>query len=90
MGFIMDGIAAEKYDRTYTDRQLLRRIGKYFRPYLGLMVFVAVLIFLGAALDALLPILVSRGIDRLAGNVGAGVELWRQTSCRVRTSQRCL
>ena len=75
----MDGIAAEKYDRTYTDRQLLTRIGKYFRPYLGLMTFVAVLIFLGAALDALLPILISRGIDSLADNVGAGVQLWRQT-----------
>jgi ABC-type multidrug transport system fused ATPase/permease subunit len=80
MGFIMDGIAAEKYDRSYTDKQLLGRIGKYFRPYFGLMVFVAVLIFLGAALDALLPILISRGIDRLADNVGAGVELWRQTA----------
>jgi ABC-type multidrug transport system fused ATPase/permease subunit len=80
MGFIMDGIAAEKYDRTYTDRQLLGRIGKYFRPYLSVMVFVAVLIFLGAALDALLPILIARGIDSLADNVGAGVQLWRQTA----------
>lgn len=79
MGFLMDGIAAEKYDRSYTDGQLLGRIGKYFRPYLGVMVFVAVLIFLGAALDALLPILIARGIDNLTGNVGAGVELWRQT-----------
>jgi ABC-type multidrug transport system fused ATPase/permease subunit len=80
MGFLMDGIAAEKYDRSYTDRQLLGRIGRYFRPYIGLMIFVAVLIFLGAALDALLPILISRGIDTLADNVGSGVQVWRRTA----------
>jgi ABC-type multidrug transport system fused ATPase/permease subunit len=80
MGFLMDGISAEGYDRSYTDGQLLRRIVRYFRPYLGVMIFVAVLIFLGAALDALLPILIARGIDNLAASAGAGPELWRQTT----------
>ena len=35
MGFIMDGLDAEAYDRTYSDRQLLNRITRYFRPYRG-------------------------------------------------------
>jgi ABC-type multidrug transport system fused ATPase/permease subunit len=80
MGFLMDGIAAEGYDRSYTDGQLLKRIGRYFRPYFWLMIAVALLIFLGAALDALLPILIARGIDNLAENAGQGVNVWRQTS----------
>ncbi len=34
MGFIMDGLDAEAYDREYNDRQLLNRIISYFRPHL--------------------------------------------------------
>jgi ABC-type multidrug transport system fused ATPase/permease subunit len=79
MGFIMDGIAAEGYDRSYTDSQLLRRIGHYFRPYVRLMVTVALLIFLGALFDALLPVLISRGIDRLSESRGAGISVFRET-----------
>ena len=30
MGFLMDGLDAEGYDRTYSDRDLLSRIGAYF------------------------------------------------------------
>jgi hypothetical protein len=52
MGFLMDGLAAEGYDRSYSDTQLVRRIFRYFRPYLAMMVFVAVMIFLNAVMDA--------------------------------------
>ncbi len=34
MGFIMDGLDAEDYDRSYSDRELVRRILRYFRPKL--------------------------------------------------------
>jgi ATP-binding cassette subfamily B protein len=37
MGFVMDGLGAEAYDREYKDSQLLRRILRYFRPHLGTM-----------------------------------------------------
>ncbi|HEX7022854.1 MAG TPA: ABC transporter ATP-binding protein [Trueperaceae bacterium] len=80
MGFIMDGLAAEGYDRSYSDAQLVRRILRYFRPYLAIMVVVAVMIFLNAATDALLPVLVSRGIDALVGAGDPGGGLWRQTA----------
>ncbi len=85
MGFLMDGIAAEGYDRSYTDTQLLKRIRRYFRPYAGLMVVVALLIFLGALLDALLPVLISRGIDNLSNRAGQGLDVWRETSWIIMT-----
>ncbi len=66
MGFVMDGLAAEGYDRSYTDTQLLRRILRYFRPFLPTMAVVSGAIFGAAVLDAALPVLVATGIDRLA------------------------
>ncbi len=33
MGFIFDGLDTESYDREYSDRDLLRRIVSYFRPF---------------------------------------------------------
>lgn len=44
MGFIMDGLEAEAYDRTYSDRLLIARIIGYFRPKLRMMLAVAALI----------------------------------------------
>lgn len=63
MGFIMDGLDAEAYDRTYKDSQLISRIIGYFRPKLGIMFFVAALVVLSALLDAVYPILIARIVD---------------------------
>ncbi len=63
MGFIMDGLEAEAYDRTYSDNRLIARIIGYFRPKLPLMIFVAALIILSSLLDTAFPILISYGID---------------------------
>ncbi len=65
MGFIMDGLDAEAYDRAYSDRTLVARIIGYFRPKLGAMLIVAVMILLGSMLDTVLPVLIARGIDTL-------------------------
>ena len=81
MGFFMDGLDAEAYDRTYSDRDLVRRIIGYFRPSLRLMAFASVAVVLAATMDAVLPILLSRGIDTVAvtrdlstiGALGAGI-----------------
>jgi ABC-type multidrug transport system fused ATPase/permease subunit len=81
MGFVMDGLAAESYDREYSDTQLLRRILRYFRPFFGTMVVVAVTILMAAVLDAALPVLIATGIDRLGDVRGATVpELWDRTA----------
>ena len=41
MGFVLDGLDAEAYDRTYSDRVLVRRIAEYFRPHTRTMTLVA-------------------------------------------------
>src|SRR5258707_2721537 len=65
MGFIMDGLDAEAYDRKYTDRALIARIIGYFRPRRGVMLVVALLIISGSLLDVTFPLLVARGLDIL-------------------------
>ncbi len=65
MGFIMDGLDAEAYDRTYKDRQLVGRIIGYFRPHLATMLFVAGLIVFNSLLDTAFPLLISRSLDTL-------------------------
>ncbi|MBF6592590.1 MAG: ABC transporter ATP-binding protein, partial [Ktedonobacterales bacterium] len=66
MGFVMDGLEAEAYDRTYSDRQLLKRIIGYFRPRLGIMLLVASMIVLNSITNTISPILIARGIDSAA------------------------
>jgi len=71
MGFILDGLDTEAYDRSYSDRELLRRIISYFRPYARQMILVAAMILLNSAAGTGGPILISRGIDMLAVNPSA-------------------
>src|SRR5438270_982013 len=71
MGFIMDGLEAEAYDRTYSDRHLIARILGYFRRKLRMMLAVAALIVLSSLLDTAFPILISFGIDAAVASVAA-------------------
>ncbi|MCB9671633.1 MAG: ABC transporter ATP-binding protein [Alphaproteobacteria bacterium] len=75
MAFVMDGLGAEPYDRTYSTGELLGRITSYFRPWLPRMGAVSASIVAAAVLDAALPVLISRTLDRLAGADG-GVALF--------------
>ena len=54
MGFIMEGLDAESYDRTYDDRGLIERILKYFKPQRRAMGLIVVMVVLNSAMDALL------------------------------------
>jgi ATP-binding cassette, subfamily B, bacterial len=65
MGFVLDGLDKEAYDREYSDRELVRRISAYFRPYARTMMTVAIMIVLASSVDMGIPILISRGIDAL-------------------------
>ncbi len=80
MGFIMDGLNAEAYDRDYTDRQLLNRILAYFRPHLSIMVMVAILIMLNSVMDAAFPFLIARGLDQLEGSANLRGTILQRTA----------
>lgn len=73
MGFLLDGLDTEGYDRTYGDRELLRRILRYFRPKLPAMILVAAMIVLHSAMQAAVPLLVSWGVDRIEAGTVASV-----------------
>jgi ABC-type multidrug transport system fused ATPase/permease subunit len=68
MGFVMDGLDAEAYDRRYSDWVLLKRIGGYFRPHIRVMLLVALAVVLTSVVDTALPITISAALDRLGGD----------------------
>ncbi|RMG62211.1 MAG: ABC transporter ATP-binding protein [Chloroflexi bacterium] len=71
------GLAAEKYDRQYSDRQLLRRMAAYFAPYRGRLIRLACIILSITAIGLVSPLLIARGIDLVGAqpDVGAIVAL---------------
>ncbi len=68
MGFILDGLDSEDYDRQYSDKQLLRRIIEYFQPFARQMLLVALMITLNAVAGTGGPILISKAIDIVVEN----------------------
>jgi ATP-binding cassette, subfamily B, bacterial len=68
MGFLMDGLDAEEYDRQYSDGELVKRILSYFRPQGRKMLIAAAAIVGTALLDVGIPIFVARSIDSMANS----------------------
>ena len=64
MGFF-SGLAEEKYDRQYSDRLLVTRISKYFLPYKKRLGVISLMVVLMAIFGAMMPVLVSNGVDLL-------------------------
>jgi ATP-binding cassette subfamily B protein len=88
MGFF-SGLNAEKYDRQYTDRQLLGRIARYFKPQTKRLALIVGLIAILAPIGASLPIIVGQVVDMLGQQptmqaiglvglimLGVGVGIW--------------
>lgn len=75
MGFILDGLDTESYDRTYNDKELVRRIISYFRPHARAMALVAVMIALNAITGTGEPILISWAIDYVSTDPTVGT-MW--------------
>ena len=65
---ITGGLNPEEYDRNYSDRELVRRIVRYFRPHIGKVLLVAAMVSLISILATATPIIISRGIDTLEAN----------------------
>jgi ATP-binding cassette subfamily B protein len=67
MGFF-GGLNTEAYDRQYSDRELLRRILRYFGPHYRRVLGVALLITALALAGAAQPFIVSHGLDLLVAS----------------------
>jgi ABC-type multidrug transport system fused ATPase/permease subunit len=63
MGFILDGLESEDYDRNYRDSDLLRRIIDYFRPHAKKIALVSLALTLNSVAGTAGPILISKAID---------------------------
>jgi ATP-binding cassette, subfamily B, bacterial len=66
MAAVMQGLEAEAYDRQYSDKELVWRIGRYFSVYRAKVIIVAITIFLMALTGAALPLIVSSGVNIMA------------------------
>ena len=66
MGFILDGLASDPYDRQYGDLVLLRRIVGYFRLRARSMLIATSAILARSLLVAGVPLILARTIDLLA------------------------
>ncbi len=89
MGFILDGLTPDAYDRSYTDTQLVRRIAGLVAPHRARMLLIATLILLSSLLKTAVPLLIARALDlpgpALAGSdaltligllLGSGIVAW--------------
>ncbi len=63
MGFILQGLDKEDYDRNYSDKELLFRILSYFNPYKKEMLIITIAVFLSAISNTVVPIFIARSLD---------------------------
>lgn len=69
MAHILEGLEPEDYDRSYTDRQLMQRIGTYLKPYRPRVLSVTAIVILGSVLGVLFPVIIARSIDAVADSI---------------------
>jgi ATP-binding cassette subfamily B protein len=74
MGFF-SGLGTEAYDRTYRDRDLIRRMLGYFLRYRGRLLGVILGLAFIAISGALTPILIAQGMDLMTAPDGADLIL---------------
>jgi ATP-binding cassette subfamily B protein len=65
MGFF-GNLDPEAYDRQYTDRELLARMARYFRPHKRDLLILVAGVALTGALDVTVPVAISQGLNALA------------------------
>lgn len=93
MAALTRGIAAEKYDRAYNDRELVERIVDYFQPHRWKVAVIALALTFVAALGALVPIFIANSLNSGASGgsyptalvilvLVAGVAIWALTGIR--------
>lgn len=75
MGFF-SGLAEEAYDRKYSDRELVKRILTYFKPHKRRFAWITFYLVTSALAGAAAPVIVSQGVDVLAGDPDNQVFSW--------------
>jgi ATP-binding cassette subfamily B protein len=63
---MFEGLEAEAYDRTYRDRDLVRRMAAAFRPHARALGVILLCNLFGSAAGAGVPLLLARGVDLIA------------------------
>ncbi len=102
MGFF-SGMTTEAYDRTYSDRDLLKRILQYFRPYIKQLLWTGFYLIIIAVAAAMIPIYVSQNLDEASkavssefilifavGVFGLGFAIWLANWARRRLLARVI
>lgn len=74
MGFVMDGLETEAYDRQYSDRQLISRIASYFKPWKWRMAAVGAVLALASLSEFAAQVVVAKSLDAVSGG-GSGMAL---------------
>jgi len=64
---VFSGLDTEAYDRTYTDRELFRRIAGYFGRYRQRLALITVFVSIVSLAGAAQPLIISRGVEALEG-----------------------
>ncbi len=72
MGFVMDGLETEAYDRKYSDKQLLARILAYFRPWRARMAAVGAVLALASVSEFVAQVIVAKSLDAVSSDKAAG------------------
>ncbi|MDX1600676.1 MAG: hypothetical protein R3191_04085, partial [Anaerolineales bacterium] len=65
MGFFA-GLEEESYDRKYSDRELVARMGRFFRPLKREIIITLIALAVTSGSMALVPIVVAEGVDLIA------------------------
>jgi hypothetical protein len=65
---MFSGLNTEAYDRTYTDRELVRRVATYFARDRRRLLWTLLTIVALAVITAIQPLIVSEGINLLGEN----------------------
>ena len=66
MGFILEGLSSESYDRNYSDKQIVKRIIDYFKTHTKRIIAVSVTLTLSSLVGAAVPIIIAAAIDFVA------------------------
>lgn len=68
MGFVMDGLESEAYDRKYSDRQLVSRIAAYLAPARGRIAAVCAVLALASVSEFTAQVAVAKALDAAAAS----------------------